>query len=401
MGLQHSNDSSQYFDSVTVCHLALPKRSISPMRPQLQERQSARCVTLVTQARRVGCYHLSLSAPAQVSKAMNRERYRPDAIEGPVVSGTISEGGRWMTRHQIELSRTNSGMPVSSLVLATVFHVSIIFALLWSPPTTSTPLMPEHAIELTIERQTTSVAAMIQSVAIPEPPVDSPPIQPALPVPQQPVPQVESAQTPTLENALPAPEPPPELTLRDIPKVEPVVPKKEQKKPPPKSDPKPDSNKVLVPPPGATTPNASPPTPPGAPTPNASPPTPLPNRADVVQPNKKSNDYLARMGLRPTHQATLTEKSGDTCVQDSEPYKLEITNDKLTATNSHGVMFSITVPANGEIYHNYRRVPVAEDRTPFKFVDYSMIGNVKTGKLEIWLGNSPYGTPCVYKVNLY
>ena len=306
-----------------------------------------------------------------------------------------------MTRHRIELSRTNSGMPVSSLVLATVFHVSIIFALLWSRPTTSTLLMPEDAIELTIERQTTSLAAMIQSVAIPEPPVDSPPIQPALPVPRQPVPQVESAQTPTLENALPAPEPPPELTLRDIPKVEPVVPKKEQKKPPPKSDPKPDSNKVPVPPPGATTPNASPPTPPGAPTPNASPPAPLPNRADVVQPNKKSKNYLERMGIKPSHIATLSEKSGATCVQDSEPYKLEITNDKLTATNSHGVMFSITVPANGEIYYNYRRVPVAEDRTPFKFVDYSMIGNVKTGKLEIWLGNSPYGTPCVYKVNLY
>ena len=399
MGLQHSNDSPQYFDSVTVCHLALPKRSISPMRPQLQERQSARCVTLVTQARRVGCYHLSLSAPAQVSKAMNRERYRPDAIEGPVVSGTISEGGRWMTRHQIELSRTNSGMPVSSLVLATVFHVSIIFALLWSPPTTSTPLMPEDAIELTIERQTTSLAAMIQSVAIPEPPVDSPPIQPALPAPRQPVPQVESAQTPTLENTVPEPEPPPEPTLRDFPKVEPVVPKKEQKKPPPKSDPKPDSNKILVPPPGATTPNASPPTPPGAPTPNASPPTPLPNRADVVQPNKKSNDYLARMGLRPTHQAILTEKSGDTCLGEVL-YNLAITDNKLTVSNQHGKMFSITVPANGEIYQRYKRVPVTEDskyeaRSPFKFVEYQIIGNVKTGKLEIWQSH------CVYKLNLY
>jgi len=91
---------------LAACHLALPKLSISPMRPQLQEPQTARCVTLVTQARRVGCYRLSLSTPVQVSKAMNRERYRPDAIDGSVVSGTISEGGRWMTRHQIELSRT-------------------------------------------------------------------------------------------------------------------------------------------------------------------------------------------------------------------------------------------------------------------------------------------------------
>jgi hypothetical protein len=222
------------------------------------------------------------------------------------------------------------------------------------------------------------------SVAIPEPPVDSPPIQPALPVPRQPVPEVESAQTPTLENALPEPERPPELTLRDFPKAGSVVRKIEEKRLSPKSDPKPDLNKAFEPPPGGILPNAS-------------PPTPLPNRADVVQPNKKSKNYLERMGIKPSHIATLTEKSGATCVQDSEPYKLEITNDKLTATNSHGVMFSITVPANGEIYHRYKRVPVAGDRNPFRFVEYSMIGNVKTGKLEIWLGHSP----CVYKVNLY
>ena len=271
----------------------------------------------------------------------------------------------------------NSGMPVSSLVLATVLHVSIIFALLWSPSTTSTPLMPEDAIELTIERQTTSLAAMIQSVAIPEPPVDSPPIQPALPVPRQPVPQVESAQTPTLENAVPEPEPTPELTSRDFPKVAPVVRKMEQKK----LAPKPDLNEALEPPGGTS--------------PNASPPTPLPNRADVVQPNKKSNDYLARMGIRPSHQSTLTEKSGDTCLRDPVLYNLAITDNKLTVTNQYGKLFSITVPANGEIYQHYKRVPVTEDRNPFKFVEYQMIGNVKTGKLEIWLGN------CVYKLNLY
>src|SRR5262245_55387972 len=160
----------------------------------------------------------------------------------------------------------NSGMPVSSLVLSIVFHVSIIFALIWSPPTTSTPLMPEDAIEVTIERQTASSAAMIQSMAIPEPPVDSPPIQPDLPAPPQPVPQVEAAQTPTLENAVPEPEPPPEVALRDFPKAESVVRKIEEKKPSPKSDPKPDLNKAFEPPPGGTQPNAS-------------PPTPLPNRA--------------------------------------------------------------------------------------------------------------------------
>jgi hypothetical protein len=259
---------------------------------------------------------------------------------------------------------------------------------------TSTPLMPEDAIEVTIERQTTSLAAMIQSMAIPEPPVDSPPIQPALPVPPQPVPQVESAQTPTLENAVPEPEPTPELTSRDFPKVEPVVRKMEQKKLSPKSDPKPDLNKALEPPPGGTSPNAS-------------PPTPLPNPADVVQPNKKSNErlarmwgtrYLERMGIRPSHQATLTEKSGGSCPQDPEPYKLEITNNKLTVTNQYGIMFSITVPADGEIYHHYKRPPMAGDifeKEKGKWMEYTMIGNAKSGKLVIWYYN------CVYKLNLY
>lgn len=295
----------------------------------------------------------------------------------------------------------NSGMPASSVVLATAFHGSIILALLWSPPTTSTLLMPEDAIEVTIERQTTPLATMIHSVAIPEPPADSPPIQLALSVPQQPIPQVESAPTPTLENAVPEPEPPPdtiallenalpkpeappEVTLRDFPKAGSVVRKIEEKKPSPKSDPKPDSNKASEPPPGGTLPNAS-------------PPAPLPNRADVVQPNKNSKNYLERMGIKPSHIATLSEKSGATCVQDSEPYKLELTNNRLTATNSHGVMFSTTVPANGEIYHRFKRIPVAGDRPPFGWVRYFMIGNVKTGKLEIWKDFSP----CVYKVNLY
>lgn len=276
----------------------------------------------------------------------------------------------------------NSGMPVSSFVLSTVFHVSIIFALLWSLPTTSTPLMPNDAIEVTIELRTATLAAMIQSVAIPEPPVDSPPIQPALPVPQQSVSQVDSAQTPALENAVPEPQPAPEPTLRDFPKAESVVRKIEEKKPSPKTDPKPDSNKAVEPPPAGMLPNAS-------------PSSPLQKRADVVQPNKIKNDYLARMGLKPTHQSTLTEKSGDTCLRDPVLYNLAIADNKLTVANQYGKMFSITIPANGEIYQRYKRVPVTEDRNPFRFVEYQMIGNVKTGTLEIWLG------PCVYKLNLY
>jgi hypothetical protein len=288
----------------------------------------------------------------------------------------------------------NPGMPVSSLVLAAAFHVSIIFALLWFPSMPSTPLMPEDAIELTIERQTPSLAAITQSMAIPEPPVDNPPIQPALPVPPQPVPQVESPQPPALENAVPEPEPPPELARRDFPKAEPVVRKPEEKKPSPKSDPKPDLSKDLKPPPAGAPPTASTPTPPRSP-------------ADVAQPDKKTNErlarmwgtkYLDRMGIRPSHLATLTARSGGSCYQDPEPYKLEITNDKLTVTNQYGIMFSITVPADGEIYHHYKRPPMAGDiieKVKGNWMVYTMKGNVKSGKLEIWHYN------CVQKLNLY
>ena len=45
----------------------------------------------------------------------------------------------------------------------------------------------------------------------------------------------------------------------------------------------------------------------------------FPNRADVVQPNKKSKNYLERMGIKPSHIATLTEKSGATCVGTLNP----------------------------------------------------------------------------------
>jgi hypothetical protein len=288
----------------------------------------------------------------------------------------------------------NPGMPVSSLVLAAAFHVSILFALLWSPPTTSTPLIPEDAIDVTIERRTTSLAALSPSMAIPEPPVDRPPIEPAPPVPPQPVPQVEPAQTPTLENAVPEPEPPPEPTLRDFPKVEPAVRKPAEKKPSPKSDAKPDLSKDLKPPSARASPNAS-------------TAAPLPKPADVVQPDKEKNErlarmwgtkYLDRMGIRPSHLATLTATSGGSCYQDPEPYKLEITNDKLTVTNQYGIMFSITVPADGEIYHHYKRPPMAGDiieKVKGNWMIYTMKGNVKSGRLEIWHYN------CVYKLNLY
>jgi hypothetical protein len=285
-------------------------------------------------------------------------------------------------------------MPASSIVLASTFHASIIFALLWSPLTRTPALTPDDAVELTIERQTASSATMVQPVATAEPPVVRPPIQPPAPVLEPSAPQVEPAQAPTLEGAVPEPEPAPQPTLRDFPKTEPVIGKTEQKKPVPKADPKTDSNKALVPPAEGTPQNAS-------------PPTPLPSQGDVAQPDKARNErlarlmgtrYLERMGIRPSHQATLTGTSGRTCPLDPEPYKLEITNNKLTVTNEYGIMFSITVPADGEIDQLYKRAPMAGDHASDAkgtWMKYRMMGNVKSGKLEIWYNN------CVYRLNVY
>lgn len=276
-----------------------------------------------------------------------------------------------------------AGMPASSVLLASTFHASIIFALLWAPLTKTPALVPDDAVELTIERQ---------PVATAEPPVVSPPVQPPAPVPEPPAPQVEPAPAPTLEGAVPEPEPAPQPTLRDFPKTEPVVAKTEQKKPAPTPAPKPDSNKALVPPPAGTPQTAS-------------PPTPLPNQADVDLSKKNERAarlwgtrYFERMGIRPSHQATLTKASGRACPLDPEPYKLEIVNNKLTVTNDYGIMFSIAVPANGEIDQLYKRAPMAGDHASDAkgtWMKYRMMGNVKSGKLEIWYNN------CVYKLNVY
>jgi hypothetical protein len=284
-------------------------------------------------------------------------------------------------------------MPASSIVLTSTVHASIVFALLWGPLSKTPALVPDDAVELTIEQQ---------AVATAEPPIVSPPIHPPAPVPELSAPQAEPppAQVPTLESAIPEPESAPNLTLRDFPKTEPVIAKTEEKKPEqktpqqktpaPKADPKPQSNKPLVPPAEGKPQTASPPTPP-------------PNQADVDLSKKDERaarlwgtKYFERMGIRPSHQATLTGKSGRACPLDPEPYKLEIADNKFTATNDYGVMFTIAVPSDGEIYQLYKRPPMAGDHiAPGKWMEYKMIGNVKTGKLVIWAAN------CVYTLNLF
>jgi hypothetical protein len=293
--------------------------------------------------------------------------------------------------HDLRLDRAakKSAMPASPVLLTSTFHASIIFALLWLPLAKGPAFMPEDAVQLTIE---------LQPVAAADPPVVSPPVQPPAPVPEPSAPKVEAAPapTPTLESAVPEPEPVPQPTLRDFPKTEPVIAKSEQKKPAPTPGatraPQPESNKALVPPPAATPQPASPSTPP-------------PNQAGI-DPSKINEraarlwgtKYFERMGIRPSHQATLTDASGRTCPQDPEPYKLEIVNNKLTVTNDYGIMFSIKVSVNGEIDEIYKRAPMAGDHaTDHKgtWMKYRMMGNVKSGKLEIWLGN------CVYKLSVY
>jgi hypothetical protein len=284
---------------------------------------------------------------------------------------------------RLDRAAKKATMPASPILLTSTFHASIIFALLWVPLTKPPASVPDDAIQITIEQQ---------PVAMAEPLVIRPPVQPPVPVPEPSAPQVEPVQAPTLESAVPEPEPAPQLTLRDFPKTEPVIGKTEQKKPALTPAPKPDLNKALVPPPAATPQTAS-------------PPTPLPNQAGV-DPSKINERaarlwgtrYLERMGIRPSHQATLTGTSGRTCPLDPEPYKLEITNNKLTVTNDYGIMFSIAVPANGEIDEIYRRAPMAGDHAADNkgtWMKYRMMGNVKSGKLEIWYAN------CVYKLNVY
>ena len=293
-----------------------------------------------------------------------------------------------------------AAVPASSLFLASTFHASIIFALLSVPLITPPASVPNDAVELTIERQTASAAPVVQPAAPPEPPVVSPPVQPPVTVPQQSASQVDSAQPPTLESAVPEPEPAPQPTLRDFPKTEPVTARTEQKKPVPKVDPKADQKADPKP-----EPNKAPVQPPAAIPQTASPPTPPPNQADVDLSKKDERAarlwgtrYFERMGIRPSHQAVLTGTSGRACPLDPQPYKLEIADNKLTVTNDYGVMFSMTVPANGEIDQIYKRPPMAGDHYingPGKRVEYRMLGNVKSGKLEIWyLG-------CVYKLNVY
>jgi hypothetical protein len=287
---------------------------------------------------------------------------------------------------RLDRAAKKAAMPASPVFLASTFHASIIFALLWVPLAKNPALVPEDAVELTIERQ---------PVAMAEPPVVSPPVQPPASVAEQSAPQVESAPPPALEKAVPEPEPAPQPTVRDFPKTEPVIAKTEQKKPAPTpaptSAPKPDSNKALVPPPAATPQTAA-------------PPTPLPNQAGV-DPSKINERaarlwgtrYFERMGIRPSHQATLTQASGRACPLDPEPYKLEIVNNKLTVTNDYGIMFSTKVPANGEIDELYKRAPMAGDHVSDAkgWMKYRMMGNVKSGKLEIWYEN------CVYTLIVY
>jgi hypothetical protein len=267
-------------------------------------------------------------------------------------------------------------IPAYSIFLTTTFHASVAFALLWVPPAEHSAV--EGAIQLTIERPVE-----------PPPPAIEPP--PPLPLPEPPpIPSLEMAtRAPPAESAIAEPEPAPEVTQRDFPKPEPVAPRIEQKKPAAQLEAKPAPAPVPAPTPKpAPKPDVSKAAPPTAPSPPPPPPSEAgvdPSKIDERAARVWGTRYLERMGIKPSHQATLTGRSGRGCPLDTEPYKLEIADNKLTVTNNYGVMFSIPVSADGEIYQIFKRPPMAGDYvTVGKKMEYSMKGNLKSGKLEIW-----------------
>ncbi|HEY2873870.1 MAG TPA: hypothetical protein VGJ56_18240 [Reyranella sp.] len=78
-------------------------------------------------------------------------------------------------------------------------------------------------------------------------------------------------------------------------------------------------------------------------------------------------------------QTTLEkERPVQTCTLESIPYTLELTGNTFTATSQYGKMFSIAVPANGEIDKPYRRAGAGATGT----VSLRMTGNVKSRELE-------------------
>ena len=82
--------------------------------------------------------------------------------------------------------------------------------------------------------------------------------------------------------------------------------------------------------------------------------------------------WTARTVLEP-------EKSVQTCTLESIAYTLELTGNTFTATSQYGKMFSIAVPANGEIDKPFRRAGAGATGT----VSLRMIGDVKSRELEV------------------
>jgi hypothetical protein len=79
-------------------------------------------------------------------------------------------------------------------------------------------------------------------------------------------------------------------------------------------------------------------------------------------------------------EATLDkERSVQTCDAAPVSYTLDVTDNRFTATSQYGRMFSIAVPANGEIDKPFKRAGAGATGT----VSLRMTGNVKSRELEI------------------
>jgi hypothetical protein len=79
------------------------------------------------------------------------------------------------------------------------------------------------------------------------------------------------------------------------------------------------------------------------------------------------------------HTTFEKEKStfGRNCAPQDISYTFDLTDNAFTATSQYGKMFSITVPADGEIKKTYKRVGNMGWRP------LEMTGNVKSRELEI------------------
>jgi hypothetical protein len=79
------------------------------------------------------------------------------------------------------------------------------------------------------------------------------------------------------------------------------------------------------------------------------------------------------------HTVLESEKSVQTCGPQLISYTLELTGNTFTAISQYGRLFSVAIPANGEIDKPYKRAGAGATG----MVSLRMTGNVKSRELEV------------------